>query len=297
MQLYNPYAQGFERHNDAAGPGAHAEAHDSYMTAVASTGPQKRTPLQGLFDDHDSNGPPTDHQSTWAAGDKNTKALSEALRQRLSTSKEGERPARPPDSPRPPKDIKGATEFDTVVRTPLLLPAATVLHQASKIAAVACWYILLVCIQRACPFSTLGSLLLHMGPQLTLRHRGGKLMKEHQATLCAACPHAGSRILASVCAGGGRREAPEVPGGLLFTPQRGGGAAGPPGGRHETLLPRQAHGGAPVCQGEKRPHHVYEPCLVACYRTCKDIQEDLWPICIYRYHEVVPESWQQRDGI
>ncbi len=85
------------------------------MSAVASTGPQKRTPLQGLFDAHDSNGPPTDHQSTWAAGDKNTKALSEALRQRLSTSKEGERPARPPDSPRALKDIKGATEFDTVV--------------------------------------------------------------------------------------------------------------------------------------------------------------------------------------
>ena len=53
---------------DAAGPDAHAEAHDSYMSAVAHTGPQKRTPLQGLFDDHDSNGPPVDHQSTWAAG-------------------------------------------------------------------------------------------------------------------------------------------------------------------------------------------------------------------------------------
>ena len=85
------------------------------MTAVASTGPQKRTPLQGLFDNHDSNGPPTDHQSTWAAGDKNTKALSEALRHRLSTSKDEERPVLPPDSPRGPKDIKGATEFDTVV--------------------------------------------------------------------------------------------------------------------------------------------------------------------------------------
>ncbi|CAL5219904.1 g1831 [Coccomyxa viridis] len=110
--LFEAFA-GLQR-DSTHGPGAHAEAHDSFMTAVASTGPQKRTPLQGLFDDHDSNGPPTDHQSTWAAGDKNTKALSEALRQRLSASKEGERPARPPDSPRPPKDIKGATEFDTV---------------------------------------------------------------------------------------------------------------------------------------------------------------------------------------
>ena len=79
--------------------------------------------MQGLFDDHDSNGPPTDHQSTWAAGDKNTHALSEALRQRLSTSKERERSAPHPDSPaalkdiKDIKDIKGATEFDTVVST------------------------------------------------------------------------------------------------------------------------------------------------------------------------------------
>ena len=87
------------------------------MSAVAHTGPQKRTPLQSLFDDHDSNGPPTDGQSTWSSGDKNTKALSEALRQRLSTSKEGQRPAQPHDSPKTPKEIKGATEFDTLVIT------------------------------------------------------------------------------------------------------------------------------------------------------------------------------------
>jgi hypothetical protein len=54
--------------NDVAGPDAHAEAHESYMSAVARTGPQKRTPLQGLFDDHNSHGPPVDHQSTWTAG-------------------------------------------------------------------------------------------------------------------------------------------------------------------------------------------------------------------------------------
>lgn len=75
--------------------------------------------MQGLFDDRDSNGPPTgppsDHQSTWAAGDKSTKALSEALRQRLSTSKEEGGPQPRPDSPRAPADIKGVTEFDTVV--------------------------------------------------------------------------------------------------------------------------------------------------------------------------------------
>ena len=89
------------------------------MSAVAHPGTQKRTPMQGLFDDRDSNGPPTgppsDHQSTWAAGDKNTKALSEALRQRLSTSKEEGAPQPRPDSPKAPADIKGATEFDTVV--------------------------------------------------------------------------------------------------------------------------------------------------------------------------------------
>ena len=89
------------------------------MSAVAHPGTQKRTPMQGLFDDRDSNGPPTgppsDHQSTWAAGDKNTKALSEALRQRLSTSKEEAGPQPRPGSPKAPADIKGATEFDTVV--------------------------------------------------------------------------------------------------------------------------------------------------------------------------------------
>ena len=58
---------------------------------------------------------PSDHQSTWAAGDKSTKALSEALRQRLSTSKEEGGPQPRPDSPRAPADIKGVTEFDTVV--------------------------------------------------------------------------------------------------------------------------------------------------------------------------------------
>ena len=173
MQLYNPYAQGFERHYDAAGPGAHAEAHDSYMTAVASTGPQKRTPLQGLFDDHDSNGPPTDHQSTWAAGDKNTKALSEALRQRLSTSKEGERPARPPDSPRPPKDIKGATEFDTVVSIPSCFQPPQSCIKQGRTAAVACWNVLMT-MQRACPLTTLGSLLLRLRPQLISWHGAGR---------------------------------------------------------------------------------------------------------------------------
>ena len=93
------------------------------MSAVAHPGTQKRTPMQGLFDDRDSNGPPTgppsDHQSTWAAGDKNTKALSEALRQRLSTSKEEGAPQPRPDSPRVPSDIKGVTEFDTVVSSAL----------------------------------------------------------------------------------------------------------------------------------------------------------------------------------
>ena len=91
------------------------------MSAVAHTGPQKRTPLQGLFDDHDSNGPPKDHQSTWAAGDKNTKAIGEALKHRLSTSKDaGQRPLPPPDSPNKPENIKGATEFDTVVQLLLI---------------------------------------------------------------------------------------------------------------------------------------------------------------------------------
>lgn len=89
------------------------------MSAVAHTGPQKRTPLQGLFDDHDSNGPPTDSQSTWGVGDKNTEALGEALRHRLSTSKEGERPLGPSlDGSQAPEAIKGATEFDTVVGYP-----------------------------------------------------------------------------------------------------------------------------------------------------------------------------------
>ena len=54
------------------------------------------------------------------AGDKNTKALSEALRQRLSTSKEEERPLPPQDSPRAPEHMEGATEFEMAVRIQLL---------------------------------------------------------------------------------------------------------------------------------------------------------------------------------
>jgi hypothetical protein len=54
-------------------------------------------------------------RNSGTAGDKNTKALSEALRQRLSTSKEEERPLPPQDSPRIPEHIKDLNEFETVV--------------------------------------------------------------------------------------------------------------------------------------------------------------------------------------